>query len=114
VERDLMLVQVSTKATDGQGSRSLRSEILELVSLFRAKVVDVSTDQIMIEMSGTEEKLEAFIELIRPYGVIELARTGIIAMPRGNPGVSSRAQYVRTAGGSASGPAVDVGDLPPG
>lgn len=80
VERDLMLLTVTTH--DAQG-RNRRSEVVELVNLFRARVVDVSVDRMMIEMSGTEEKIEAFINLMLPFGLVEVARTGVIAMPRG-------------------------------
>jgi acetolactate synthase-1/3 small subunit len=79
VERDLMLIRV--KATPPQ-----RMEITLLVEMFRARVVDVSAADIMIEISGTERKIEAFIELMRPYGIMELARTGRIALVRGLPG----------------------------
>jgi len=57
--------------------------VVELVYLFRGKVVDVAKSSLLVELSGAEEKVEAFIELARPYGIRELARTGIIAMPRG-------------------------------
>ncbi|HEX2972054.1 MAG TPA: acetolactate synthase small subunit, partial [Tepidisphaeraceae bacterium] len=60
-----------------------RSEVVEIVNLFRGRVVDVARDSVMLELSGTEEKLEAFVELMRPYGIEELARTGVIAMARG-------------------------------
>ena len=78
VERDLMLIKL--KATAAQ-----RTEISLLVEMFRGRVVDVSAIDMMIEISGTEGKIEAFIELMRPYGIIELARTGRIALVRGNP-----------------------------
>jgi acetolactate synthase-1/3 small subunit len=77
IERDLALITVGVGADK-------RSEILELVNLFRGKVVDVSRDSIMVELSGKEEKIEAFIELLKPYGIKEMARTGVIAMARGN------------------------------
>src|SRR3954468_22107691 len=67
VERDLMLVKV--KAASQQ-----RMEIVLLVEMFRGRVVDISTDSLMIEISGTEQKIEAFIDLMRPYGILELAR----------------------------------------
>ena len=63
-----------------------RMEIALLVEMFRARVVDVSATDLMIEISGIETKLEAFIDLMRPYGIIELARTGRIALVRGVPG----------------------------
>jgi acetolactate synthase-1/3 small subunit len=54
-----------------------------LANLFRAKVVDVAKTSVIVELAGTEEKIEAFIELMKPYGIAELARTGVIAMARG-------------------------------
>jgi acetolactate synthase-1/3 small subunit len=78
VERDLMLLKV--RATAQQ-----RMEIVLLVEMFRARVLDVSLGDLMIEISGQEKKIEAFIELMRPYGIVELARTGRIALVRGNP-----------------------------
>src|ERR1700681_767636 len=79
VERDLMLLKV--KAAPQQ-----RMEIVLLVEMFRARVVDVSSNDLMIEISGQEGKIEAFIDLMRPYGIQELARTGRIALVRGTPG----------------------------
>ena len=76
VERDLMLVKV--RAPKG----SERSEIRELVEIFRAKIVDVGFEEIVIEISGREQKIQAFIERMRPYGITELVRTGRIAMVR--------------------------------
>ncbi len=60
-----------------------RSEIRELAEIFRGRIVDVAPDEVMIEISGQEKKIEAFIELMRPFGIIELVRTGRIAMVRG-------------------------------
>lgn len=79
VERDLMLLKVS--APEGR-----RSEIRELTEIFRGRIVDVAPDVVMIEISGQEKKIEAFVEMMRPFGIIELARTGRIAMVRGNQG----------------------------
>ena len=78
VERDLMLIKV-------QAGSVQRTEIALLVEMFRARVVDISVDTMMIEVSGVESKIEAFIELMRPFGIIELARTGRIALIRGIP-----------------------------
>ena len=75
VERDLMLLKVST--TGGN-----RSEIRELVQVFRGLIVDVGPDQVMIEISGKESKIEAFIEIMRPFGILEMVRSGRIAMLR--------------------------------
>jgi acetolactate synthase-1/3 small subunit len=75
VERDLMLIKVST---DG----GKLSEVRELVEIFRGKVVDVGTKHVMIEISGSENKLTAFINLMRSFGIIEMVRTGRIALAR--------------------------------
>lgn len=77
VERDLMLLKI--KAPPG----SKRSEIRELVEIFRGRIVDVGPDEVMVEISGRESKVEAFIDRVRPYGISELVRTGRIAMVRG-------------------------------
>ncbi|QQE13848.1 acetolactate synthase small subunit [Planctomycetota bacterium] len=121
VERDLTLVQVSTKTAAGPADK--REEIITLANLFRAKVVDVSADQLMIEMSGPEAKIEAFIELLEPYGIIELARTGLIAMRRGNISQLNRPSIAQTLSdlqnrdpdaSNTAKPEIDPGDLPPG
>lgn len=116
VERDLMLVQVST-ATE-RGAADKREEIITVANLFRAKIVDVAPDRLMIELSGTEGKLEAFMELLHPYGILELARTGIIAMPRGNAAPLDRRAKprggIRKAKDMPPPSGIDEGDLPPG
>lgn len=76
VERDLMLMKVKAPA----GGK--RSEVRELVEVFRGRIVDVGADEVMIEISGRETKIEAFLERMRPYGIMELVRTGRIAMVR--------------------------------
>ena len=75
VERDLMLIKV-------EAPPEKRTEISLLVEMFRARVVDVSPDNLMVEISGQESKIEAFIDLMRAYGIVELVRTGRIAMVR--------------------------------
>lgn len=77
VERDLMLIKVKTDANGGRGS------IRELAGIFRGRIVDVSPDEVIVEISGQERKIEAFIDLMRPFGIVELVRTGRIAMVRG-------------------------------
>ena len=76
VERDLMLLKVASPA-------GKRSEIRELTDIFRGRIVDVAQETVMIEISGQERKIEAFIDMMRPFGIIELVRTGRIAMVRG-------------------------------
>jgi acetolactate synthase-1/3 small subunit len=75
VARDLMLITVSAPPDK-------RSEIFSMIEMFRGKVVDISQRSLMIEVSGPESKIEAFIEVCRPYGIKSVARTGTIAMPR--------------------------------
>jgi acetolactate synthase-1/3 small subunit len=75
VARDLMLITVSAPPDK-------RSEIFSMIEMFRGKVVDISQKSLMIEVSGPESKIEAFIEVCRPYGIKNVARTGTIAMPR--------------------------------
>lgn len=111
VERDLVLVQVSTKTEHGDADK--REEIITLANLFRAKIVDVATDQVMIEMAGSEEKLAAFLELLEPYGIIELARTGVIAMRRGNASAFRRIALAKAAAAD-EGTGMNASDLPPG
>lgn len=76
VERDLMLVKVN--APPGK-----RNEILEVVDIFRGKIVDVGQKEMIVELSGTEDKVAAMLKLLQPYGIKETARTGQIAMLRG-------------------------------
>ena len=90
VESDLMLLTVTA-------SPETRVEIIELINVFEGKVTDVSPITMMIELSGSEEKLERFIELMRPYGIEELARTGVIAMGRGTQPDRAKAAPARKA-----------------
>ncbi len=78
VARDLMLITISAPPDK-------RPEILSLIEMFKAKVVDISTRQLMVEVSGPESKIEAFIDACKPYGIKNVARTGTIAMPRQRP-----------------------------
>jgi acetolactate synthase I/III small subunit len=100
IERDLALLTVSV-------SRENRNEVIETVKLFRGKIVDVSRESVMVELAGTEEKIEAFIDLMKDYGIKELARTGVIAMARGaataRDAVASGGASTGAAGGAAPG-----------
>jgi acetolactate synthase I/III small subunit len=76
VYRDLAMIKVAaTEAT--------RGPIMVLVDVFRARVVDVSPDSLVIEITGTEPKIDGLVEMLKPYGVLEMARTGRVAMSRG-------------------------------
>ena len=93
VERDLMLIKV--KAAAGPH----RSEVRELTEVFRGRIVDVSPEELMIEISGQEGKIEAFIDLMRPFGIKELVRTGRIALVRSVSRDSSTERGIRRAEG---------------
>jgi acetolactate synthase-1/3 small subunit len=76
VARELILVKVKS-------DKKTRTEILEIAGLFRAKVVDVAHDSLLIEFTGNVTKISAFLDLIEPFGIIETARTGAVALTRG-------------------------------
>jgi acetolactate synthase-1/3 small subunit len=102
VERDLMLIKVRTSE-----SRT-RSELKELVDIFRGKIVDVGHDHVIVEISGQESKIEAFIEVMRPFGIIETVRTGRIAMLRSSATTNDPridGEPVDAAAASPAGPA---------
>ena len=92
IERDLALITVGASVEQ-------RHDVIEIVNLFRGKVVDVSPESLVVELAGTEEKIEAFIELMKPYGIKELARTGVIAMARGTQVEKSAQANAAAAGG---------------
>jgi acetolactate synthase-1/3 small subunit len=76
VERELTMVKVATNPES-------RGEIVEIANIFRARIVDVARDSMIIEITGDEDKINAFIDLMRQYGIKELVRTGKISMARG-------------------------------
>ena len=76
VARELILVKVKS-------DKKTRTEILEIAGLFRAKVVDVAHDSLLIEFTGNVTKISAFLDLVEPFGIIETARTGAVALSRG-------------------------------
>ncbi len=77
VTRDLALIKV--KATPEQ-----RAEVTSLANIFRAKIIDVAPDSVIVEIAGTENKIESLLELLRPIGILEMVRTGQVAMLRGH------------------------------
>ena len=80
VARELMLVKVAVKPEQRQGA-------LSVADIFRAKVVDVSKNSLIVEMTGSQNKLKAFVELMADYEILELARTGITGLSRGSDDV---------------------------
>jgi acetolactate synthase I/III small subunit len=80
VDRELVLVKVAA-------SRGDRSELLQIVEIFKAKIADVGTESMVLEMSGSEDQVDTFLELVRPFGIREVARSGTVAMARGRDGL---------------------------
>jgi acetolactate synthase-1/3 small subunit len=76
VERDLTLIKIRITPDE-------RRDITQLCDIFRARIIDVSQESMIVELTGTEEKIENFTELLRPYDIIEMVRTGVVAMGRG-------------------------------
>jgi len=76
LERDLVLIKVNAE-------KGKRSEVLEIADIFRAKIVDVAPNSLIVEMTGDEEKILALVNMLKPFGIKEMVRTGIVAMGRG-------------------------------
>lgn len=76
VIRELLLIKVRNKA-------DVRQDIMTAVEIFRSKIVDYSTASLTIELTGETSKIDAFIELVKPYGIMEMCRTGLVAIERG-------------------------------
>ncbi len=83
VARELALIKVRTDA-------ATRGQVIEAVNLFRAKVVDVSTESLTIEATGTPAKLEAFLRVLEPYGIRELVQSGVVSLSRGPRGIGAK------------------------
>ncbi|MEN9962112.1 MAG: hypothetical protein RIS66_525 [Actinomycetota bacterium] len=83
VQRDHMLIKVRTDA-------STRSQVLEAVTLFRARVIDVVSDAVIIEVTGDTAKCAAFIKVLEPYGIKELVQSGVLAMGRGSKSITEK------------------------
>lgn len=76
IDRELAMVKVAATA-------EARTHLMQLVEVFRARVVDVAPESLVIEITGTEDKIDGLLDVLRPYGVIEMVRTGRVAMSRG-------------------------------
>jgi acetolactate synthase I/III small subunit len=82
VARELALIKVRADATT-------RGQVIEAVNLFRAKVVDVSTESLTVEATGTQEKLEALLRVLEPYGIREIVQSGVVSLSRGPRGIGA-------------------------
>jgi acetolactate synthase-1/3 small subunit len=86
VSRELLLIKVDAEP-------QIRSEIIQIAEIFRGNIVDVSRKSMIIELTGDKGKLEAFEEILKPFGIKELVRTGIIAVNRGNKTIKVEEEY---------------------
>ncbi len=80
VSRDLALIKVSVTAAN-------RTEVLQLADVYRARIVDVAPDSLIVEITGTEDKIDSCVDVLRPFGIVEMVRTGEVAMARGRAGL---------------------------
>jgi len=87
VLRDLALIKVRADAEQ-------RAQVLQIVKVFRAREVDVVTDALIVEITGGEDKIDGLVDVLRPFGIIEMARTGTIAMKRGAEAPSIQPHFV--------------------
>src|ERR1700752_1341449 len=95
IVRDLALIKVSATG-------EARTHVMQLVDVYRARIVDVSPESLVIETTGTEDKIDSLVEVLRPYGVIEMVRTGRVAMARGL-GAAELASLRPAPGGAPAG-----------
>jgi acetolactate synthase-1/3 small subunit len=89
VSRDLALIKV-------QVDKDTRAEVAQLCDIFRARIVDASPDTVIVEITGDEEKITSMIELLRPIGVLEMVRTGVVSMSRGGHVLSPNGYHAST------------------
>jgi acetolactate synthase-1/3 small subunit len=95
IVRDLAMIRVAA-------THDARSHVLELASVFRGRVVDVAAESLTIEITGGEDKIDGLLEVLRPYGVLEMVRTGIVAMRRGSKSADAASTTESMAQGAAS------------
>jgi acetolactate synthase-1/3 small subunit len=89
VTRELAMIKVAT-------TPETRAQVMQLVDVFRARVIDVSPESLVVEITGTGDKIDGLLDVLRPYSVLEMARTGTLAMSRG----TADAQPIASAGGA--------------
>ena len=95
VTRDLAMIKVSANAEN-------RTQIMQIVDVFRARIVDVTNNSFIIEITGDEDKIEGFIDVLRPLGIIEMVRTGVVAMARGASPLYRQRQRARSPTATAT------------
>jgi acetolactate synthase I/III small subunit len=95
VDRDLALIRVSCAPAE-------RAELASLVEIFRARIVDVAGESVIVEVTGDEQKVNGLVELLRPRGILEMIRTGKVAMVRGSVGETKPSVQIPGAAGAAA------------
>lgn len=90
VQRELALVKVRTGVDE-------RPRVMEIAQIFRARIVDVARESLTVEVTGPPDKIAALIELLTPYGIVELARTGLVALARGDAGIREGRRRLKLA-----------------
>ena len=83
IARDLALIKVAATG-------DARTHVLQLVDVYRARIIDVSPESLVVETTGTEDKIDSLVEVLKPYGVLEMVRTGRVAMARGSSTTENR------------------------
>ena len=96
IARDLALIKVAATG-------DARTHVMQLVDVYRARIIDVSPESLVVETTGTEDKIDSLLEVLRPYGVVEMVRTGRVAMARGIGGVEKAAPRVGHTAAEAAG-----------
>jgi acetolactate synthase-1/3 small subunit len=91
VSRDLALIKIQVDSTT-------RAEVVQLCDIFRARIVDVTPESVIVEITGDEQKIDSLLELLRPIGIIEMVRTGVVTMTRGENVMHSNGYKPRTVG----------------
>jgi acetolactate synthase-1/3 small subunit len=91
VSRDLALIKI-------QVDSKTRSEVVQLCEIFRARIVDVTSDSVIVEITGDEQKIDSLLELLRPIGIMEMVRTGVVTMSRGENVLTSNGYKPRLIG----------------
>jgi acetolactate synthase-1/3 small subunit len=107
IARDLALIKV---AATGEA----RTHVMQLVDVYRARIIDVSPESLVVETTGTEDKIDSLLEVLRPYGVVEMVRTGRVAMARGlgaGEKAATKAAQTATATTDISSGSVETGEL---
>ncbi len=87
MKRDLALIKVKANADD-------RAQVMQMIEVFRARIIDVSPESLVLEITGTEDKIDGLLEVLEPFGIIEMVRTGCVAMARGSEAVTVHPHFV--------------------